>query len=160
MCVKRKFGAAFLALWVMTAPALAEICQSETVAIKGDWGKAEFRVDLADTNATRARGLMFVEQMATDKGMLFLYDAPQHATFWMRNTLIPLDMIFTAPDGTVARVHHNAIPKDESVIDGGPDVLAVLEISGGLAAQFGIEAGDVLQHPFFGPDAAWPCPIK
>lgn len=151
-------GALCAALIAGPSFALAEACRDTRVALKGDWGKAEFRVDVADDAAERSQGLMFVETMPRDKGMLFLYETPQHATFWMRNTLISLDMIFVGPDGVVQHVHENAIPKDETVIDGGRGIVAVLEINGGLAAQFGIAPGDVLRHPFFGAEAAWPCP--
>ena len=144
------------ALVLLAGPAGAA-CGPETVTVKGDWGLAHFTVDVADTNAERAQGLMFVEEMPTLKGMLFVYDAPQRATFWMRNTLIPLDMIFVGPDGVIKTIHENAVPLDETTIDGGDGVQAVLEINGGLAARLGISAGDVLQHPAFGPDAALPC---
>ncbi len=90
--------------------------------------------------------------------MLFVYDRPQSVSFWMRNTLIPLDMIFADETGLVRRVHSNAIPLDETPIFGGSQILAVLEINGGLAEQFGISAGTLLQHPAFDQStAAWPC---
>ena len=90
--------------------------------------------------------------------MLFVYDAPQRATFWMKNTRIPLDMIFLDATGRVLGVHANARPMDTNIIDGGLDVLAVLEINGGLAARLGITTGDMVRHPAFAPaTAAWPC---
>ncbi len=76
--------------------------------------------------------------MAKSAGMLFLYEQPQRAVFWMKNTLIPLDMIFADATGVVRHVHANAIPHDETGIDGGADILAILEINGGLAARLGI----------------------
>ena len=132
-------------------------CSADAVTVIGDFGQARFQIDLADDPQERARGLMFVEQMPTLSGMLFVYEAPQRATFWMRNTLIPLDMLFADDTGTITRVHPDAIPGDETTIDGGDGVLAVLEINGGLAARLGIDAGDVIQHPSFGPAAAAPC---
>ena len=142
----------------MALPAVAwATCADDVVRVQGDFGQARFRVELADEPQERARGLMFVEEMPVMDGMLFVYDAPQVATFWMRNTLIPLDMIFVGEDGVITHIHENAIPLDETTINGGDDVLAVLEINGGLAARLGIEAGDVLQHPAFGADAALPC---
>ena len=149
-----------VALWCFGTAANADRCHETRISVKGDWGQAQFRIDVADDPAERAQGLMFVEHMATDKGMLFLYEVPQHATFWMRNTLIPLDMIFIDPEGRVQNVHADAIPKDETVIDGGHGIVAVLEINAGLADRFGIAAGDVVQHPFFGAQAAWRCPQK
>jgi uncharacterized protein len=135
-----------------------ETCRPGTVHLRGDWGKARFTVELADTPETRSRGLMFRESMPRSAGMLFIYDAPQRATFWMRNTLIPLDMIFVDPTGTVRHVHHEAIPGDETTIDGGPGILTVLEINGGLARALGIDAGSQLRHPALDQDSAvWPC---
>jgi uncharacterized membrane protein (UPF0127 family) len=76
----------------------------------------------------------------------------------MRNTLIPLDMIFADETGTVTKVHENAVPLDETTIDGGPGVQYVLEINGGLAAPMGIGPGAEMRHPAIAPDAAaWPC---
>jgi len=124
----------------------------------GNGGSATFNVEVVDTNETRAKGLMFRENMARFSGMLFVYDSPQTVSFWMRNTFIPLDMIFIDPTGTVVRVHHNAVPLDESAIPGGDNIYAVLEINGGLAKTLGIQQGAVLQHLAFDPEiAAWPC---
>jgi len=144
----------------VTATAADAKCRESRVDVRGDWGQAEFRIDLADDDDERAQGLMFVEEMARDKGMLFIYEQPQHATFWMRNTLIPLDMIFIGEDGVVRQIHENAIPMDETVIDGGDGVLAVLEVNAGVVADFGIAPGDVLRHPAFGEDAVWACPAE
>jgi len=147
------FGLAGLA---QTAGA-ATLCAPTKVTVIGDWGQANFTVVIADTPAARAQGLMNVPQMPLMSGMLFIFERPQHATFWMRNTLIPLDMLFVGPDGTILTLHENARPMDDTTIDGGTGVLAVLEINGGLAARLGIEEGDVLRHPAFGADAAAPC---
>ncbi len=95
--------------------------------------------------------------MARSSGMLFVYERPQPVSFWMRNTLIPLDMIFMDETGTVRHVHENAIPLDETGIPGGPDIQFVLEINGGLAGRLGIAEGSELRHPSIGPDAAWTC---
>ncbi len=127
------------------------------VTIYGDWGQANFRVTVADDEGERAQGLMNVPEMPTMTGMLFVYDSPQPVSFWMRNTLIPLDMLFIDPAGEVLGVHPDAIPMDETGIDGGDGVQYVLEINGGLAARLGIAPGDVVQHPILGPDAARPC---
>lgn len=132
-------------------------CNPDAVTVIGDFGQARFKVEIADTNETRARGLMFVEEMSILEGMLFVYDAPQRATFWMRNTLIPLDMLFADESGTIRTLHENAIPGDETTIDGGDGIIAVLEINGGVSGRLGIAEGDVLQHPSFGPNAAAPC---
>lgn len=148
-------------LWTAVAICLATgahaACSPDAVTVVGDFGQARFAVDVADTNETRARGLMFVEEMGTLEGMLFVYESPRHATFWMKNTLIPLDMLFADASGTIVTLHEYAIPGDVTTIDGGEGVLAVLEINGGLSSRLGIREGDVLQHPSFGAAAALPC---
>ncbi|WP_372602920.1 DUF192 domain-containing protein [Actibacterium sp.] len=156
---KRGFrtGLVGLILSILAAgPGLA-MCDEDQVALKGDWGEARFRVEIADDSEERALGLMYRPSMPAGQGMLFVYPAPQRAVFWMKNTLIPLDMIFVDATGQVSRVHSNAVPQDLTPIDGGEGVLAVLEINGGLAAQIGIAPGTVLRHPAFGGDAIWPC---
>ncbi len=126
--------------------------------MRGPWGEAAFAVEVVDTPRTRAQGLMFRESLPRGAGMLFVYEAPRPASFWMKNTLIPLDMIFVDQTGTVKHVHHRAIPGDLTSIEGGAGILAVLEINGGLARSYGIKPGSQMQHPAFadGP-AIWPC---
>ncbi|KAJ54536.1 hypothetical protein ACMU_17665 [Actibacterium mucosum KCTC 23349] len=138
------------------AQAFAE-CAPNHVDLRGGFGQARFTVELADTDATRAQGLMHRASMPQSHGMLFVYPAPHSAFFWMRNTLIPLDMIFVGEDGEVLRIHQNAIPLDESLIKGGPNVLLVLELNGGVSERLGLQEGDVLRHPSLGNDALWPC---
>lgn len=142
---------------LLAATNVSAACRDDRVTVRGDWGQANFTVDVADDPTERGRGLMFVEQMPTMGGMLFVYDSPQRATFWMRNTLIELDMLFAAPDGTVINLHENAIPMDETTIEGGDGVLFVLEINGGMSARLGIEVGDILQHPAIVENAVAPC---
>ncbi|WP_147125092.1 DUF192 domain-containing protein [Shimia ponticola] len=137
----------------------AAACVEDEVLIQVDeTSVVRFRVAVADTIAERGQGLMNVESMPTSVGMLFVYQAEQSVSFWMRNTLIPLDMIFMDGSGTIVSVHENAIPLDETPIFGGDSVQYVLEINGGLSAQLGIDAGDVLQHPSIDQKgAAFPC---
>lgn len=134
-------------------------CSDGRVELRGEWGSARFRVALADTPAERAQGLMHVEEMPRMSGMLFVYERPQSVSFWMENTLIPLDMIFVGPDGVVRHIHENAIPLDRTGIPGGSDdIQYVLEVNGGVAADFGIIAGTELRHPSIEQGlAAWPC---
>ena len=127
----------------------AEDCDENRLTISGQWGRAHFTVALADDPSERARGLMYVESLPMLAGMLFVYPEPQALTFWMKNTLIPLDMLFVGPDGTILSIHENAIPHDETTISGGEGVLAVLEINGGMANRLGIGVGDRLEHPAF-----------
>ncbi|TVP71186.1 MAG: DUF192 domain-containing protein [Rhodobacteraceae bacterium] len=147
--------AALTLLWAGVAQA---VCAPGSVDLRGDWGQARFSVEIADTEETRARGLMHRSSLPRSAGMLFIYDRPTTASFWMRNTLISLDMIFVDPTGRVSHVHHEAIPLDETPIPGGDNVLMVLEINGGLARALGIDAGSALRHPRLAQDSAlWPC---
>lgn len=145
-------GAAFLPF-----VAMAE-CEPGRIFLRGDWGQAVFSVELADSEAERAQGLMHRESMPKSAGMLFIYPSARHATFWMRNTLIPLDMIFIDAQGAITHVHSQAIPLDETVIDGGGGVTHVLEINGGLAKALGIAVGSQIQHGSIDQNKAlWPC---
>jgi hypothetical protein len=145
-------------LVAIAAGAASAECRDDALAVRGAFGTAQFTVEIADDSEERARGLMFVEDLPASAGMLFVYDRPGPQSFWMKNTLIPLDMLFIRPDGVVQHVHDNAVPGDLTPITGGDGVLAVLEINGGLTGQLGIEAGAEIRHPAFGPEAAWPCP--
>ena len=147
------------ALWVLltlAAPASAE-CNIARVDLRGDWGTARFSVEVADDPKERSLGLMNRPSMPSGAGMLFVYEEPQRAVFWMKNTLIPLDMIFLDESGVVTRIHENARPLDLTGIEGGDGVKYVLEINGGLARRLGITEGSALRHPAIGEDAAWPC---
>ena len=146
---------AALALALTAGQAMA--CSDDRVSVSGDWGHANFNVTIADTGPERSQGLMNVPDMPLMTGMLFVYAGPRSASFWMHNTLIPLDMLFAGPDGTILSIHENAHPQDDTSILGGDGIQFVLEINGGLAARLGIAVGDVLQHPAIGPDAALPC---
>ncbi|GGL64241.1 hypothetical protein GCM10011392_18600 [Wenxinia marina] len=140
------------------APASAQwACSDDRVTVVGEFGRASFAVEVADEPQERSQGLMYVEEMGTLEGMLFVYERPQRASFWMRNTLIPLDMLFADETGVITRIHAQAVPLDETSIDGGEGVKYVLEINGGLAARLGIEEGDAMQHPAMGADAKLPC---
>ncbi|WP_430464479.1 DUF192 domain-containing protein [Tabrizicola sp.] len=134
-------------------------CAPQTVELRNATGAIQrFSVEVADDSQSRARGLMFRESLPLSSGMLFVFPAPKHATFWMKDTPIGLDIIFVDVTGRVLRVHENAVPMSEALIDGGPDVAFALEINAGLARPMGIEPGSVLRHPSIAPDqAAWPC---
>ena len=133
-------------------------CREDTVFLKGDFGQARFSVEIADDDAERSLGLMHRTEMASSAGMLFVYPKPQSMSFWMRNTLIELDMLFIDPNGVVQHIHHRAQPLDETPILGGRGLTHVLEINGGLAKQMGIAPGTVVRHPsFLQAEAAWPC---
>lgn len=136
----------------------AQTCDDGSVYLKGSWGQARFSVEIADDVDERATGLMHREEMSKSAGMLFVYPRPQTLSFWMRNTLIELDMIFIDPDGVIRHIHHRAQPLDETPVLGGRDLTHVLEINGGMAARLGMKVGDVMKHPSFAQaNAAWPC---
>lgn len=146
-------------LVVQASSALAlDACSEETLHLRGDWGNAQFAVEVVDTAESRSRGLMFVEDLPTMSGMLFVYDRPQSVSFWMKNTLIPLDMIFADGTGVVQNVHDNAVPGDLTAIPGGTNIQFVLELNGGMADRLGIGPGTEMRHPAI-PDevASWPC---
>lgn len=156
-CAARSLAAAFLAC-LAALPAFAGACDPARVEIRWQGGRAQFSVELAQTPDEQQLGLMYRESLPSSAGMLFVFDQPKRAGFWMRNTLIPLDMLFADSTGRITRVHANAVPRDETLIDGGEGVKFVLEINGGLAARLGIGAGAELRHPAIDPaTAVWPC---
>jgi uncharacterized protein len=106
----------------------------------------QFTVEVAATPDQQERGLMFRRSLGPDRGMIFPYEPPQDVSFWMKNTLIPLDIIFIRTDGTIVRITH-AKALDESPLPAGEPVSAVLEIRGGRAAELGIKEGDVASWP-------------
>jgi uncharacterized membrane protein (UPF0127 family) len=131
---------------------------TEPMVILGrDGRRHDFTVEMAITPDHQTIGLMFRTEIAANEGMIFDWGRPRESSMWMRNTLIPLDMLFADPTGRITRIHDNAVPLDETSIDGGEGVQFVLEINGGMAARLGITVGDVMQHPSFGPTAAAPC---
>ncbi len=149
-----------LSTLVLAFPAsAAQTCSEDALFIRGPWGQARFSVELADDEESRARGLMFRESLAASRGMLFVYPEPGAPAFWMKNTLIALDMLFITPEGVVQYVHSNAIPGDLTPILGGAGVQYVLEIKGDMAARMGIVAGSEVRHPAIDSAiAVWPCP--
>lgn len=119
---------------------------------------ATFRVEVADDDAERARGLMQRETMPRSSGMLFVYPSERPVAFWMRDTLIPLDMLFIDGSGRVVAVYPRAQPLDETPIPSGVPVQFVLEINGGQAKRLGLTQGTVLSHPAVAADrAVRPC---
>ena len=129
--------------------AVAPSAKLDTVEILTSRGRVKFTVELAMTRAEQERGLMFRKSLAPDRGMLFPYNPPQRAAFWMKNTLIPLDILYIAPDGRVLSIARNAVPHDETPLPSGGVVRAVLEIPGGRAAQLGILPGDRVLNKIF-----------
>ena len=110
-----------------------------------------FTVELARTEAEQARGLMFRTELAPDRGMLFPYSPPQPVAFWMKDTLIPLDMIFIRADGRILRIAENTEPHSLAIISSGGPARGVLEVIAGTAQKYGIVPGDRVAHPLFKP---------
>ncbi len=136
---------AFLALG--RAPASAD---SDLLVIDTASGPQSFRVEIAVSPEQRQQGLMYRESLAVDAGMLFLYGEDRQVRMWMKNTLIPLDMIFIRRDGTVESVAERTIPLSTAIVASKGDVAAVLEVNGGTAARLGIRPGDRVRHTAFG----------
>lgn len=135
---------------VFPAAALETFGRSSLTVETVGGGRYRFDVEMAETPAQQAQGLMFREKMAADAGMLFVYDRPQPASFWMKNTLIPLDMIFIGADGRIVNIHQNAVPHSEAAVNSAGPVKGILEINGGMSSRLGIRAGDRVVHPVFG----------
>ena len=116
------------------------------LTIRSKNGVHHFTVEVAATPEQQERGLMFRKSLAGDRGMIFPYDPPQDVSFWMENTLIPLDIIFIRADGTIVRIT-KAKAVDETPLPAGEPIAVVLEIRGGRAAELGIKEGDVASWP-------------
>jgi hypothetical protein len=106
----------------------------------------------ADTPATRTQGLMYIREMRPDQAMIFIYEPPQHVAMWMKNTLLPLDMLFVDEAGCVAKTVRDARPGSLDTISADAQIALVVELKGGTTRALGIDAGDRVQRP----DADWP----
>jgi len=120
---------------------------SGELAIDSRGAVHRFHVYIAATEPRRNQGLMFVKTLAPDHGMLFLWKSPQPASFWMKNTLIPLDLLFIAPDWRVIRIAENATPLSLATINSMGLVTGVLEVAGGTSHRLGIQPGDRIRYP-------------
>ena len=134
----------------LPAWALESFARSSVTVETASGGRFRFNVELAETSAQQAQGLMYREKMAEDAGMLFINSQERLASFWMKNTLIPLDMIFIAADGRIVNIHERAVPHSLDSINSKAPVLGILEINGGMAARLGIRPGDRVLHSTFG----------
>lgn len=119
-------------------------------------GTHDFQVEVAATRPARERGLMFRTGLAPNRGMLFDYSAPREIVMWMKNTLIPLDMVFVDAGGRVVNVHSDAVPGSLSSIRAARPARVVIEVPGGTAARLGIAAGDRVRHEVFGDQLSVP----
>jgi uncharacterized membrane protein (UPF0127 family) len=138
-----------LVLLGLLAAIPARTASLQTLEIASKTGVHAFTVELAVTDEERATGLMYRKELVEGRGMLFDFKRDQDVSMWMKNTYIPLDMIFIRADGRIARIAENTEPLSESIISSGVPVRAVLEVAGGTARKFGIAPGDRVAHPIF-----------
>ena len=145
------------ALCAAAGGAAAE-CAADVADLRFGDTEVRFNVEVADDGAEQTRGLMFRESLGRFDGMLFVYDRERQASFWMKNTLIPLDMLFFDAAGRLTQVHENAVPGDLTPIPSEDPAQFVLEINGGAARELGIAPGAELRHPAVPAEvAAWTC---
>lgn len=148
-------SAALMALAVAllaAAPRPADAASFEKATIETRSGPVTFNVEIAVTADERAKGLMYRTELAPDAGMLFDFAATQPVYMWMKNTYVPLDMVFIRADGHIARIAADTTPLSTRTIESGEPVRAVLELPAGTAKARGIAAGDVVRHRFFPAD--------
>ncbi len=131
-------------------PAPIDFGPMEPLAIQSGETVHEFQVEVADTQAEQARGLMFREQLGNFEGMLFEFEKPKIATIWMKNTGIPLDILFVRENGRILKIEQYAKPYSLRNASSEAPVAAVVEIIGGRSEELGIRPGDLVRHEFFG----------
>lgn len=142
--------AGFLFGGALLAQAVAFAASTGTIVLETETGDHSFDIEVMTTDRERARGLMYRRSLPERSGMLFLYDRPQGATMWMKNTFIPLDMVFIAPGGTVHRIERNAEPFSTEVISSEGAIIAVLELNAGEADRIALKRGDKVIYPGLG----------
>lgn len=150
--MSRRFLLLLLPLLFAT-PALAQLQtfpNAPLTIVSAATGPHKFTVEVATTPAQMEQGLMFRRSMAPDAGMIFDYRAPSMAMMWMKNTFIPLDMLFVGADGRIVNIHERAVPQSLDTISAAAPVRAVIELNGGTAARLGIRPGDRVLFPIFG----------
>jgi uncharacterized protein len=137
-------------LTVMTsnlALATSDSRSDSTIIIATRDAQHVFTIEIARTPAEMERGLMYRERLDADRGMLFLYEDDREVAFWMKNTLIPLDLIFADASGRIVAIAERAVPLSTALIPSPGPVRAVLEVNGGTARRLHIQVGDRLLHP-------------
>ncbi len=144
---RRIAAAAFVFFYLLTGSARA--ADLDTLEIVSKTGVHVFQVELAVNDEQRAHGLMDRKELPAGRGMLFDFQTEQEVAFWMKNTYIPLDMIFIRANGRILRIAENTTPLSEQTIPSGGPVRGVLEVIGGTARRLGIAPGDQVAHPFF-----------
>lgn len=132
-------------------PAEAKLKREPATLVTAAGQRYEFTIEVAESEQDKATGLMFRTSIGEREGMLFPYGEPREITMWMKNTYIPLDMVFIKADGTIHRIEARTEPFSEKVIASRGNVTAVLEIAGGLAEKLGLKSGDKVVHRAFKP---------
>jgi uncharacterized membrane protein (UPF0127 family) len=140
-------GLYFEADYNNTGPQRPDFGHSTLSITRADGKVFPFAVEVATTPDQQAYGLMYIHSLPADAGMIFPYDPPQEVAFWMKNTLIPLDMLFVRPDHTITRIAANARPQDWTPIASEVPIMAVIEINGGQASKDGLAVGDKVDWP-------------
>ncbi|HEX2538811.1 MAG TPA: DUF192 domain-containing protein [Pseudolabrys sp.] len=143
---RRSFAAAAALVLTLTS---AWALDRNTVEIASKGGVHVFTVEIADTEAAREKGLMYRKSLPPGQGMLFDFHSDQPVRFWMKNTYIPLDMIFIRSDGRILNIAENTTPMSENEVPSAGPVQAVLEVRGGTARKLGIAPGDRVANPIF-----------
>jgi len=148
----RRFLLSLLLLAVASGPAVAQLARFPTapLTIMTAGGPRQFTVEVATTPEQMEQGLMFRRSLAPDSGMIFDFRTPSMAAMWMRNTLIPLDMLFVDAGGRIVNIHERAVPGSFDTIGAAAPVRAVVELNGGTASRLGIRPGDRVVFPIFG----------
>jgi len=136
------------------APANLPLPRS-AVLIDSTRGPVRFDVEIAGDDSSRMRGLMFRTRLDPNAGMLFDFHDNHFRSFWMKNTYLPLDMLFIRADGSISSIAANTVPMSETVINSSEPVRAVLEINGGRAAALGIRPGERIRGAIFSAAASW-----
>lgn len=139
-----------LTLWGPRLRAELETFKTAQLTIATASGMHKFEVELATTPAQMEQGLMYRRHLPEDAGMLFDFGHPMMTAFWMKNTLIPLDMLFVGADGRIVNIHERAVPQSLDTIPSTAPVRAVIELNGGTVARLGIKPGDRVIYPIFG----------
>ncbi len=155
--------------WLVSAPSGADVSDASLIPLK-DFPREPIVIETrsarrhelvawrADTPQTREQGLMFVREIGAEQAMIFVYDPPARVSMWMKNTLLPLDMLFVDGYGCVVKVERDAKPESLATISAGAPVALVVELKGGAAATLGIGAGDrVLRTKAHWPIEERPC---
>ncbi len=137
-------------VFTATSMSMAQtVFEKDTLTIFTATGKAhKFEIEVASTNEERSQGLMYRKHMAANAGMLFVYEKPNNVMMWMKNTYIPLDMLFLNSEGKIVYIKENATPHSTKTISSDQDVIGVLELNAGTAFRLGIKVGDIAQHRF------------